>query len=154
MRGAPQVGFSATIRKIRARTSLADTFPPSYSSDSSLLDASSRRFGEYQDERLPPPRPERSQRNPKQLCAGVNQVRGRCECKASSCRRRAKFSRTRPSRERKELTIHPEEMPERNHHGKNIIGTIRIQLCAKSFILQVYDVLARHSLLVLNQPGI
>src|SRR6516225_4953521 len=38
----------------------------------------------------------------------------------------------------------PEEMPERHHHGKNIIGAIRIQLCAKSFILQVYDVLARH----------
>ena len=40
----------------------------------------------------------------------------------------------------------PEEMPDRNNHGKNIIGTIRIQLCAKSFILQVYNVLARHSL--------
>ena len=39
----------------------------------------------------------------------------------------------------------PEEMPERNNHGKNIIGTIRIQLCAKSFILHVYDVLARYS---------
>jgi hypothetical protein len=32
----------------------------------------------------------------------------------------------------------------RHNHGKNIIGTIRIQLCAKSFILQMYDVLARH----------
>ena len=29
----------------------------------------------------------------------------------------------------------PEEMLERHNHGKNIIGTIRIQLCAKSFIL-------------------
>jgi len=38
----------------------------------------------------------------------------------------------------------PEEMPERHNHGKNIIGTIRIQLRAKSFILQMYDVLARH----------
>jgi len=37
-----------------------------------------------------------------------------------------------------------EEMPERNNHGKNIIGTIEFSLCAKSFILQVYDVLARH----------
>ena len=41
------------------------------------------------------------------LCRAVNRVRGRCVCKASSCRRRAKFSRTRSSRERKELTIHP-----------------------------------------------
>src|SRR6516164_10714381 len=41
------------------------------------------------------------------LCRAVNRVRGRCACKASSCRRRAKFSRARSSRERKELTIHP-----------------------------------------------
>ena len=34
----------------------------------------------------------------------------------------------------------PEEMPERHNHGKNIIGTFRIQLCAKSFILYMYDV--------------
>jgi len=33
-------------------------------------------------------------------------------------------------------------MPERHDHGKNLIGTIRIQLFAKSFILQVYDVAA------------
>ena len=39
----------------------------------------------------------------------------------------------------------PEEMPERHDHGTNIIGTIRIQLFAKSFILQMYDVLARHT---------
>jgi hypothetical protein len=38
-----------------------------------------------------------------------------------------------------------EEMPERHNHGKNIIGTIRIQLCAKSFILYMYDVLAKHN---------
>jgi len=41
------------------------------------------------------------------LCRAVNRVRGRCACKTSSCRRRAMFSRTRSSRERKELTIHP-----------------------------------------------
>src|SRR5215469_3509843 len=38
-----------------------------------------------------------------------------------------------------------EEMPERHSLGKNIIGTIRIQFCAKSFILRMYDVLARHN---------
>ena len=42
-----------------------------------------------------------------------------------------------------ESADHPsEEMPERHDHGKNLIGTIRIQLFAKSFILQVYDVAA------------
>ena len=38
----------------------------------------------------------------------------------------------------------PEEMPERQEHGKNLIGTVRIELFAKSYILRAYDVLARH----------
>ena len=36
------------------------------------------------------------------------------------------------------------EMSERHDHSRNHIGKVRIELCAKSFILQVYDVLARH----------
>jgi len=39
-----------------------------------------------------------------------------------------------------------EEMSKRHDHGKNFSGKIRIELCAKSFILQVYDVLAKHNL--------
>jgi hypothetical protein len=39
-----------------------------------------------------------------------------------------------------------EEMPERHDHSRNYIEMVRIELCAKSFILQVYDVLARHNL--------
>jgi len=39
----------------------------------------------------------------------------------------------------------PEEMPERQEHGKNLIGTVRIELFAKSYILRAYDVLARHT---------
>jgi hypothetical protein len=38
-----------------------------------------------------------------------------------------------------------EEMSERRDHSRNHIGKVRIELCAKPFILQVYDVLARHS---------
>jgi len=38
----------------------------------------------------------------------------------------------------------PKEMPKRYDHGKNLTGTIRIELCTKSYILRVYDVLARH----------
>jgi uncharacterized protein with GYD domain len=37
-----------------------------------------------------------------------------------------------------------DQMPERHDHVKNLTETSGIQLCAKSFILQVYDVLARH----------
>jgi hypothetical protein len=39
----------------------------------------------------------------------------------------------------------PEEMPKRHDHGKNCIGTIRIELLAKSCILRVYDIMARHN---------
>jgi hypothetical protein len=39
-----------------------------------------------------------------------------------------------------------EEMSERYDHGKDSSGKIRIQSLAKSFILQVYEVLARYRL--------
>jgi hypothetical protein len=43
---------------------------------------------------------------------------------------------------------HPaEEMSEQRDHSKNLTGTPRIQLFAKSFILRVYDVLTRHNTL-------
>jgi hypothetical protein len=38
-----------------------------------------------------------------------------------------------------------EEVSERHDHGKNLSGKDRIKLCAKSFISQVYDLLARHN---------
>jgi hypothetical protein len=39
---------------------------------------------------------------------------------------------------------HPaEEMSERRDQSKNLTGTVQIQRCATSLILQVYDVLAR-----------
>ena len=44
-----------------------------------------------------------------------------------------------------ESADHPaKEMPEPHDHGKNLIGTVRIEIFAKSFILRVCDVLARH----------
>src|SRR6516162_9234716 len=116
MRGAPQVGFSATIRKIRARTSLLTPFRPPTRLNLEI---------HIQYKRNPVPcqfttlrgvtktrgflHPDQNVLNATQnsLCRAVNRVRGRCACKASSCRRRAKSSRTRSSRERKELTIHP-----------------------------------------------
>jgi hypothetical protein len=41
------------------------------------------------------------------LCRAVNRRRGCCACRASNCRRRARFSRTRSSRERRTLTNQP-----------------------------------------------
>jgi hypothetical protein len=37
-----------------------------------------------------------------------------------------------------------EDIPERHDHGKNLIGTVGIETFAKSLILRVYDLLARH----------
>src|SRR5215831_18334909 len=45
-----------------------------------------------------------------------------------------------------------EQMSERHDHVKNVTETSRIQLCAKSFILQLYDVLARHSSPLVSIP--
>src|SRR6202521_3055012 len=40
-------------------------------------------------------------------CRAVNRRRGRCACRASNWRRRASFSRTRSTRQRKALTNQP-----------------------------------------------
>jgi hypothetical protein len=37
-------------------------------------------------------------------------------------------------------------LSERSDHSRNHIGKVRIEVCAKSFILQVYEVLARRRL--------
>jgi hypothetical protein len=44
-------------------------------------------------------------------------------------------------------------MSERHDHSRNYIGKVRIELCAKSFILRVYDVLARHRSILADVPG-
>src|SRR5467141_2516952 len=49
----------------------------------------------------------------------------------------------RPATERTDQPA--EEMSERQDHGKNFSGKDRIELCAKSLISLVYDLLARHS---------
>src|ERR1700736_2503343 len=79
MRGAPQVGFSAAIRKIRARTSLLTHFRPAtclalethvqYKRNPARCQLTTV-LGSDQDERLCPPGPERSQRDPEQLVQG------------------------------------------------------------------------------------
>ncbi len=79
------------------------------------------------------------------LCRAVNRRRGRCACRASNCRRRARFSRTRSARQLKELTNQPRKCWSDKIMAKNFSGKDRIKPCAKSFISQVYDLLARHS---------
>jgi hypothetical protein len=132
----------------------ADMLPSSYLSDSGdprPIQTKPRpmpvhdRSRSDQDERLPPPGPERSQRNPEQLVEGSQ----------SSARTWRVQSQQLPTESQvfedeilpgTESAHHPaEEVSERRDHSQNLIGQVRFQLFAKSFILQVYDVLARHT---------
>jgi hypothetical protein len=116
MRGAPQVGFSATIRKIKARTSLLTRFRPpicltlethvQYKRNparcqfTTVLGVTRMRGCLHPDQHIL----NTTQNN---LCRAVNRRRGRCACRASNCRRRARFSRTRSCRQLKDLTNQP-----------------------------------------------
>src|ERR1700730_4304057 len=102
--GAPQVGFSATIRKIKARTSLLTRFrPPTWlilethvqykrnparCQFTTVLGVTKTRGCLHPDQHI-------LKATQNSLCRAVNQRRGRCACRASNCRRRARFSRTR-----------------------------------------------------------
>src|SRR6267378_7805586 len=116
MRGAPQVGFSATIRKIKARTSLLTRFRPPTRLNLETHAQYKRNPARCQFTTVLGVTKTRGLVHPDQnvlnaiqnsLCRVVNRWRGRCACRASSCRRRARFSRTRSSRERQALNIQP-----------------------------------------------
>src|SRR5215831_15419355 len=139
MRGAPHVGFSATIRKIRARTSLLTRFRPPTRRNLEIHVQYKRNPARCQFTTVRGVTNTRGFLHPDQnvlnatqnsLCMAVNRVRGRCVCKASSCRRRAKFSRTRSSREREELTILP-----RRCRNDTIMARILSELSDFSFAL-------------------
>src|SRR5229473_75664 len=154
MRGAPQVGFSATIRKIKARTSLLTRLrPPTWlilethvqykrnparCQFTTVLGVTKTRGCLHLDQHI-------LNATQNSLCRVVNRRRGRCACSASNCRRRAKFSRTRSARQLKELTNQPRKCRSDKIMAKNFSGKDRIELCAKSLISLVYDLLARHN---------
>ena len=153
MRGAPRVGFSATIRKIKARTSLLTRFRPptwlilethvQYNRNparcqfTTVLGVTKTRGCLHLDQHI-------LNATQNSLCRAVNRRRGRCACRASNCRRRARFSRTRSARQLKELTNQPRKCRSDKIMAKNFSGKDRIELCAKSLISLVYDLLARH----------
>ena len=107
--------------------------------------------GSNQDERLPPPRPERSQRNPEQLVQGSQSRAGPLCVQSEQLPTESQVFEDEVLAGAKRADDPPEEMPQRRKHGKNTIGTIRIQFCAKSFILQMYDVWAATGAHVLRQ---
>src|SRR4029077_19757338 len=116
MRGAPQVGFSETIRKIKARTSLLTRFRPptwltlethvQYNRNparcqfTTVLGVTKMRGLVHPDQNV-------LNATQNSLCRAVNRRRGCCACRASNCRRRARFSRMRSPREWKAVTNQP-----------------------------------------------
>ena len=84
--------------------------------------------GSNQDERLPPSRPERSQRNPEQLVQGSQSSARPLRVQSEQLLAQSQVFKDEVLAGAKRADDPPEEMPERHNHGKNNIGTIRIQL--------------------------
>ena len=132
----------------------ADTLPSSYLADSGdprPIQTKSRSMPVHdgsrsdQDERLPPPGPAHSQRNPEQFVQGSQSTARSLRVQSQQLPTESQVfeDEVRPATERTDQPA--EEMPERYDHGKNFSGKNRIKLCAKSMISQVYDLLARHT---------
>src|SRR5258708_15270976 len=132
----------------------ADTLPSSYLADSGdprPIQTKSRSMPVHdgsrsdQDERLPPPAPAHSQRNPEQFVQGSQSTARslRVHSQQLPTENQVFDDEVHPSTERTDQPA--EELSERHDHGKNFSGKDRIKLCAKSFISQLYDLLARHS---------
>src|SRR5580700_5511711 len=98
-----------------------------------------------QDERFPPPRPARSQRNPEQFVQGSQSTARSLRVKSQQLPTESQVfeDEVRPATERTDQPA--EEMSERHDHGKNSSGKDRIKLYAKSLISQVYDILATYN---------
>ena len=100
--------------------------------------------GSNQEERFPPPGPEHSQGNPEQLVQDSQSTARSLRVQSQQLLMESKVLKDELLMGTESAEQPAEQMSERHDHVKNVTETSRIQLCAKSFILQVYDVLARH----------
>src|SRR5215469_6130605 len=98
--------------------------------------------GSNQDERLPPPGPEHSQGNPEQFVQGSQSA-------ARSLRVQSQQLLMESQILKDELLMGAESARRANvgatRSCQESYRKLRNSACAKSFILQVYDVLARHN---------
>src|SRR5215472_7451747 len=101
--------------------------------------------GSNQDERLPPPGPEHSQGNPEQLVQDSQSTARSLRVQRKQLLMESQVLKDELLMGEESAEQPAEQMSERHDHAKNLTETSRSQLCAKSFILQVYDVLARHT---------
>src|SRR6516165_2238828 len=132
MRGAPQVGFSATIRKIRARTSLLTPFRPptrlnleihvQYKRNPAPCQFTTLRSNQH--ERLPPSRPERSQRHPEQLVQSSQSSARPLRVQREQLLAESQVFEDEVLAKAKRADDPPKEMSKRHNHGKNCSGKI------------------------------
>jgi hypothetical protein len=97
-----------------------------------------------QDERLPPPGPERSQGNPEQLVQSSQSTARSFGVESQQLPTESQVFEDEVLAGTESADYPAEEMSERHDHGENLSEKDRIKLCAKSLILQVYDLLARY----------
>src|ERR1700675_485047 len=98
-----------------------------------------------QDERVSPLGPERSQSNPEQFVQGSESTVRSFSVESQQLPTESQVFEDEVLAGTESADYPAEEMLERHDHGKNFSGKDGIKLCAKSFISQVYDLLARHS---------
>jgi hypothetical protein len=122
----------------------ADTLPSSYlsnSGDPRPIQTKPRPMPVHdssrsdQDERLPPPGPLRSQRNPEQLVQGGQSTARSLRAQSQQLPAESQVFKDEVLAGTESADYPAEEMSERRDHGKNFGGKARIQLLAKSLIL-------------------
>jgi hypothetical protein len=87
-----------------------------------------------QNERFPPPGPERSQRNPEQSVQGSQSTARSLRVQSQQLLTESQVFEDEVLPATESADHPPEEMSERRDHSKNLSGKARIELCAKSFI--------------------
>jgi hypothetical protein len=96
--------------------------------------------GSDQNERLPPPGPDRSQRNPEQLVHGSQSMVRSLRVQSQQLPTESQVLKDEALAGTASADHPAEEMSEPRDHSKNLSGKVQTKLCAKSFILLVYDV--------------
>jgi hypothetical protein len=131
-----------------------DTLPSAYSSDSGdpcPIQTKPRPVPVHdgsrtdQNKRCSPSGPECPQRNPEQLVQrsqlAPRSLRVKCQQLPTQCQ--VLEDEILPGT--KSTDYPAEEMSEPRDHGMNLTAKVRLELCLKSFIVRMYEVLARHS---------
>ncbi len=102
-------------------------------------------FANHKDERLPPPGPAHSQRNPEQFVQGSQSTARslRVQNRQLPTEGQVFEDEVRPTTERTDQPA--EEISERHDHGRNFSGKTESSFAPSHSFSQVYDLLARHN---------